>query len=330
VGGGGGTRARRPPPFGFAGPRVGHAAAVGGGAVRPVRNWRDVVTLVGFLSPALVLIGVFTVWPAIWALVQSFTNRALTGPGARNPEFVGLDNYVQLLEDADFRSSIVRTVVFVFLSAIVGQTVFGFFIAYLMAERPRWRLRFAPVFAALFLLPLAVPETVAALAWASMANGTEAGLINRLTATVGAEPVQWLQDHAFATVTVVNIWRGISFAMVLFAAAFQGFPQQVLEASMVDGASAWQRLRQVIVPILRTQILIFLMLTTITSFGIFGLVYFLTRGGPGNATEIIGIYIYNQAFDFFEIGLGSAAGVLLLLLLLALGLYYVRLMRDQV
>lgn len=297
--------------------------------MRPVRNWRDVVTVVGFLAPALALVGVFIVWPAVWAIVQSFTNRALTGAAALNPEYVGLENYRRLAADDDLRSSLLRTAAFVFVSAIVGQTVLGFFVAYLMAERPGWRLRYMPVFAALFVLPLAVPETVAALAWASMATGTDDGLLNRVLATFGAGPVRWLQDYAFATVSVVNIWRGLSFAMVLFAAAFAGFPHQVLEAAMIDGASPWQQLRQVIVPILRPQILIFLMLTTITSFGIFGLVYFLTRGGPGNETEIIGIYIYNQAFRFFDIGFGSAAGVLLLILLLIPGIYYVRLMRDQ-
>ena len=297
--------------------------------MRPVRNWRDALTVVGFLAPALALVGLFIVWPAVWAVIQSFTNRSLTGAGALNPEFVGLENYRRLVRDEDLRSSLLRTAWFVFVSAIVGQTVVGFVVAYLMAERPGWRLRFMPVFAAIFVLPLAVPETVAALTWASMANGTESGLLNRALGTVDAGPVRWLQDHAFATVSVVNVWRGLSFAMVLFAAAFAGFPQQVLEAATVDGASPSQQLRQVILPILRHQILIFLMLTTITSFGIFGLVYFLTRGGPGNETEIVGIYIYNQAFRFFDIGFGSAAGVLLLLILLVPGVAYVRLMREQ-
>lgn len=297
--------------------------------MRPIRGWRDALTVILFLTPALALVGLFIVWPAVWAVAQSFTDRSLTGASARNIEFVGLDNYARLLRDDDFRSSVWRTAWFVIVSAVVGQTVVGFLIAYLMAERPRWRLRFGAAFAAIFVLPLAVPETVAALAWASMANGTDDGMLNRLLATVGLGPVRWLQDYAFATVSVVNIWRGISFAMVLFAAAFAGLPQQVLEASVVDGASGWQQLRQIILPILRPQILIFLMLTTITSFGIFGLVYFLTRGGPGNDTELVGIYIYNQAFRFFEIGYGSAAGVLLLLILLPLGAVYVRLMKDQ-
>ena len=298
--------------------------------MRQVRNWRDAVILIGFLTPALALIGLFTVWPVLWALVQSFTNRSLRGSGARSSEFIGFANYTRLLNDGDFVSSFVRTLVFVLFSAIIGQTVLGFGAAYLMTDRPRWHLRFAPVFGALFVLPLAVPETVASLAWASMVNGTESGLINRFIGVFGAAPVQWLQEHAFATIVVVNIWRGVSFAMVLFAAALSGLSQQVLEASLVDGASARQQLWHIIIPMLKTQILIFLMLTATTTFGIFGLVYFLTRGGPANATEIIGIYIYDQAFQFFEVGLGSAAGIILLLVLLGFGVWYVRLMRDQV
>jgi multiple sugar transport system permease protein len=298
--------------------------------VRPVRSWRDVLTLVGFLTPALVLLGGFTIWPAVWAVYQSFTNKALTGFEARSPRFVGLENYTRLLGDPDFHSSMLRTFAFVLLSAVIGQTIFAFAIAYLMADRPRWRLGFTPLFAAVFLLPLAVPEAVAALLWASTANGTEEGLLNRGLGLIGLGPVEWLQAHAFETVTVVNIWRGIPFAMVLFAAAIESIPRTVLEASLIDGASAWQQFRRVVVPILRPQILTFLMLTTITTFGIFGLVFFLTRGGPGNVTEIIGIYIFQQAFQFFQIGLGSAAGVLLLLVLLVLGSYYVWLMREQV
>ncbi len=298
--------------------------------MRQVRSWRDAVTLVGFLAPALVLLGVFTVWPAVWAVYQSFTNKALTGFEARTPRFVGLQNYARLLGDPGFHSSMLRTFAFVLLSAVVGQTIFAFLIAYLMADRPRWRLRLTPLFAAVFLLPLAVPEAVAALLWASTANGTQEGLLNRGLGLVGVGPVEWLQQHAFETVTVVNIWRGIPFAMVLFAAAIESIPRTTLEAGLIDGASPWQQLRRVVLPILRPQILTFLMLTTITTFGIFGLVYFLTRGGPGNATEIIGIYIYQRAFAFFQIGLGSAAGVLLLLVLLVLGAYYVWLMREQV
>jgi multiple sugar transport system permease protein len=298
--------------------------------VRRIKNWREALSVAGFLAPALALIGLFTVAPGIWAVVQSFTDRALVGRNAANVQFIGLDNYVRLAGDPDFFASLGRTVVFVLLSAIVGQTILGFLVAYLLGTRPRWRLRSSPIFSAIFLLPLAVPEAVAALAWASLAYGTEQGLLNRLVGTFGAEPVQWLQEHAMATIIVVNIWRGIPFAMVIFSAALEGIPREILEISLVDGATPWQQFRRIILGILRPQILLFLMLTTITTFGIFGLVYFLTRGGPGDATTLIGIYIYLQGFKFFEIGFGSAAATVMLVVLLALGVYYVRLMREQV
>ena len=298
--------------------------------MRPVRGWRDALTVIGFLTPALLLVGAFTLWPTVWAVVQSFTNRALTGIGAQDPSFVGLTNYQRLLSDSDFFGSLGRTAWFTIASAVIGQTLLGLAVAYLMAERPGWKLRMTPLLAAVLILPLAVPETVAALAWASMANGTEAGLLNRMLGLANIGPVNWLQDYAMTTVIVVNVWRGLSFAMVLFLAAFEGLPGSVLEASMVDGATPWQQLRQVMLPMLRRQILMFVLLTVITTVGIFGLVYFLTRGGPGSATELIGIYVYDQAFQFFEIGYGSAAAVILLIILAVGGVYYVRLMREEI
>lgn len=298
--------------------------------MRRVRNWQEGLLVAAFLSPALLLVGLFTVWPAVWAVVQSFTNRSLVGAGAMDPQFVGFDNYERLFSDPEFLASLLRTGAFVFVSAIVGQTLLGFLVAYLMATRPRWRLRGTAVFGALFLLPLAVPETVAALAWASLTNGTPDGLLNRMLGLVGLGPVQWLQDEAMGTLMVVNVWRGIPFAMVIFAAALASVQRETLEAATVDGASAWQQLRGIVLPIIRPQIVLFLLLTTITTFGIFGLVYFLTRGGPNGATTITSVYIYEQAFRFFHIGYGSAAGVVMLLVLLVLGMGYVRMMRDQV
>jgi multiple sugar transport system permease protein len=298
--------------------------------MKPITSWRERLLVIAFLFPALALVGVFTIWPAVWAVVQSFRNRALIGEGALHPHFIGFSNYSRLLHDHGFYASIGRSAEFVFFSAIVGQTLLGFLLAYLLGTRPRWRLRFRPAFAAVFLLPLAVPETVAALAWASMADGTSNGLMNKFIGLFGFGPVQWLQNDAMLTLIIVNIWRGVPFAMVLLGAALASMPNETLEAAMVDGATPWQQLRRVTLPMIRPQILLFLLLTTITTFGIFGLVYFLTKGGPGDATTIVGIYIYQQAFQFFEIGYGSAAGVLMLVILLVLGIGYVRLMREQV
>jgi multiple sugar transport system permease protein len=294
---------------------------------RPISTWRERLLVGGLLAPALLLLGVFVVLPAIWAVLIALTNQALTGVDALRPRFVGTANFERLLGDPDFFAAIGRSFQFVFFSAIVGQLLLGFAAAYLLASR---RLRGKGPYSAAILLPLVVPETVAALAWASMLAPGDLGTLNRLTGLAGLPPTSWLQELPMASVVVVNIWRGIAFAMVLFAAALEGVPRELYEAAEVDGASAWQQLVHVTLPLLKYAILLFLLLTTITTFGVFGLLYFLTRGGPGGATTVLTVYIYEHSFRFFELGFGSAAAVVMLAMVLALGLVYVRLLRAQV
>lgn len=294
---------------------------------RPIRNWRERLFVTSLLAPALLLLFVFVVLPAFWAVAIALTNQALTGIDALRPRFIGLRNFERLLGDQAFFASLLRSAEFVFFSAIVGQLVLGFLAAYLLADR---RIRGKGLFSAAILLPLIVPETVAALAWASMLAPGEAGSLNRLTSVLGLSPTAWLQTFPMGSLIIVNLWRGIAFAMIIFAAALESVPREVIEAAKVDGASAWQMLTRITLPIIKYAILLFLLLTTITTFGVFGLIYFLTRGGPGGQTTVATVYIYEHAFRFFELGFGSAAGVVVLGLVLALGLFYVRLLRTQV
>ena len=131
-------------------------------------------------------------------------------------------------------------------------------------------------------------------------------------------------------IIVVNIWRGIAFAMILFAAALEGVPQEVNEAATVDGASPRQLLTKITLPLIKPAIVLYMLLTTIGTVTVFGLIYFLTRGGPGGDTTTLAIFVYERAFKFFEIGLGSAASVIMLGVVLGVGLIYVRLLRAQV
>ena len=294
---------------------------------RRVRRPRERLLVAGLVTPALVLLAVFVVLPAVWAVAISLTNQALTGVDARSPRFVGLANYQRLLSDDDFFASLARSATFVFASAIVGQSLLGFLAAFLLGDR---RLRGKGLFSAAILLPLVVPETVAALAWASMTAPSEFGTLNRLVGLTGIGPIRWLQEYPMASIVIVNIWRGIAFAMVLFAAALESVPRELLEAAQVDGASVRQQLRHVTLPLIKYAILLFLLLTTITTFGVFGLVYFLTRGGPAGSTTLLTVYIYEQSFRFFELGFGSAAAVVMLAIVLGLGLFYVRLLRAQI
>lgn len=260
-------------------------------------------------------------------MVLSFTNTQLTGFAARNPQFVGLDNYVYLLTSADFLASLGRTGQFVLYSAIIGQTVLGM-IAALLLSRP-W-LRGKGVFGAAILMPMVVPEVVASLAWASVLSNGQEGTLNRLTGLFGASPTEWLQVVPLASVVVVNIWRGIAFAMIMFQAALEDVPAELIEAARMDGARATQVFRLVTLPLIRGPVFLYLLLTTISTVGVFGLVYFLTQGGPGGRTQIAAIYIYERALQFSQVGIGSAASIILLVMVLILGFVYVRLAKVEI
>jgi multiple sugar transport system permease protein len=270
---------------------------------------------------------VFVVLPVVWAIVLSFTNWKLTGPGAQHPDFIGVANYGRLAASQAFRDAFVRTVVFVFFSAIVGQFLLGLASALLLHRRD---VRLKAVWSAAILLPLVVPETVAAFAWASMLESSNHGTVNRVIGLAGLEPIAWLQDNAMVAIIVVNVWRGIAFAMILFAAAIEGVSQEVTEAAVVDGASPRQLLTRITLPLIKHAIVLYMLLTTIGTVTVFGLIFFLTRGGPGGDTTVLSIFVYERAFRFFEIGLGSAASVILLGVVLGVGLIYVRLLRAQI
>jgi multiple sugar transport system permease protein len=294
---------------------------------RRPRGRGQTLLVVGFLAPSLILLLVFVVAPVVWAVALSFSDWKLTGPGAQHPQFVGLANYGRLAGSAQFADAFRRTAVFTIFSAILGQFVIGL-LAALFLHRRDVRLKW--LWSGAILLPLIVPETVAAFAWASMLESSELGTVNRVVAVAGIPPIAWLQDNAMLSIIIVNIWRGIAFAMILFAAALEGVPAEVTEAAVVDGANPWQLLRRITLPLIRHAIVLYMLLTTIGTVTVFGLIYFLTRGGPGGDTTTLSIFIYERAFRFFEIGLGSAASVIMLGFVLAIGLIYVRLLRAQI
>ena len=296
--------------------------------LRRVHGRGQMLLVAGFLAPSLLLIAVFVVAPGIAAVVLSFTNWKLTGVEALHPQFVGSRQLPAAGQQ----------------HAVPGRHGPNRAVRVLVGDRRAVRVRDAGGAARSparmcgsrasgappILLPLVVPESVAAFAWAAMLSSAPDGTVNRMVGLLGGEPVAWLQQFAFPAIIVVNIWRGIAFAMILFAAALEGVPQEVNEAATVDGASPWQILSRITLPLIKHAILLYMLLTTIGTVTVFGLIYFLTRGGPGGQTTVLSIFIYDRAFRFFEIGLGSAASVILLGGVLAIGLVYVRLLRAQI
>jgi multiple sugar transport system permease protein len=278
------------------------------------------------LLPSVLLIGTLVVYPALYSIYLSLTNASLVGVAATHPRFVGMRSYMRLFADSGFWNSVVVTFWFVLGSAVIGQFVLGLGSAVLL-RRP---LRFKSLFNSIILLPNAVPEVVAGFIWISMLAGGEHSTLNRLLGVVGIPAMQWLEQLPLGMIIVANTWRGIASAMILMTAGLSAVPAEIREAARIDGASPRQIFRFITLPLIMPTIFLYMLVSTVTTISIFGFIYALTRGGPGNATEIIGIYIYNQSFTAFQLGYGSAVAVVTLVISIAIGLFYVRVLKVQV
>lgn len=285
------------------------------------RSERTMLAL--FLGPAVIIVLIFTILPAFWAIYVSFTNRALTGERSVAYDFVGIANYVKLLSNEIFLHSISLTLWYTFWTTI-GQFILGLATALFLNRANLWGKTFL---LAAVVLPMVIPAVIQSLIWSSMLAMGEYGTLNRIIGLFGITPVMWLREAPMVSVTLVNFWNNSGFAMILFLAGLENIPREVIEAARIDGASAWQTLVRIRLPLIKYVIMLWLLLNTLGCLGVFDLVYTLTRGGPGNSTQLVGIYIYDQSFKFYELGMGSAASVILLFISLIIGLIYVRLLR---
>jgi multiple sugar transport system permease protein len=278
------------------------------------------------LTPSLILLLCFVLIPSGTAVWLSLTNDALNGAAALHPRFVGLRNYARLFVDGGFYNSLFVTLVFVFGSSTVGQFVLGL----LSAVALNRRIAFRPIFTAAILLPNAVPEVVAGFIWISMLAGGEYSTLSRIVSWVGIPSQEWLQTAPLFMIIVVNTWRGIAFAMILMTSGLSAVPSEVYEAARMDGATPQQIFWRITLPLLRPTIFLYMLVSTVGTIAIFGLVYALTRGGPGDATEIIAIHIYDQSFVAYQLGYGSAVAVVMLAISMLLGVLYVRVLKVEV
>jgi len=252
---------------------------------------------VGFVAPAFALIGVFLVFPALWTLYIGLTNYRLTGAAARQPEIVGLDNYTRALSDPTFYNSLWLTLLFVLGSAVIGQNVLGFLLAYsLRATAPALRR----VVQALVLLAWVLPSSVVAFLWIAMLD-RDAGTVN---AVLGGSTA-WLVEYPMAAIIVFNTWRGTAFSMMLYGAALTSVPPSHLETARLAGSGSWQTLRDVVLPHMRRYALTNTLIITLWTFNDFT-PFLLTAGGPNRESEVVPVYIYNTAIIGGEMGYSGA------------------------
>jgi multiple sugar transport system permease protein len=276
---------------------------------------------IGAFVPALLLLGVFFAGPLLWAVYSAFTDVALTGSASVN--FIGLDNFSTMWRDSQFWNSLWLTLVFVVGSAVIGQNTLGLLVALLLRGRGKTA---RGVVSGLVIAAWTVPETVAGFCWYSYLH--REGTLNGILGWFGLSQ-NWLYTTPMLAVILANVWRGTAFSMLVYQAALNDVPPELHEAAAVDGASAWQRLRYVTIPLIRRSIVSNLMLITLQTLAAFGLIYVMTKGGPGTKSQTTPIYMYQESFQFYNLGYGTAMALVLLLIGAIFSLIYVRLIKVE-
>ena len=274
-----------------------------------------------FLAPAIIIIAVFLVFPALWTIYIGSTNFELTGPNSINPQFVGLGNVTNALSDPQFRNSLLLTIIYVGGSAVIGQNLLGFMLAWLMRSTPRV-LR--SIVQGLILLSWILPGTVVAFLWFALLD-RNSGTLNAL---LGNHSTAWLIRYPMLSLIFFNTWRGTAFSMMLYGSALSTVPPTQLEIARLSGARGWRLVKDVVLPHIRGHVLTNTLLITLWTANDFS-PYLLTAGGPNHASEVLPVFIYDQALNSSQFGYASAISVLLLLVNLIIALLYLRLLRRR-
>jgi oligogalacturonide transport system permease protein len=253
-----------------------------------------------YLSPYLIGLAVFTLFPFVASLLLSFSDYRLQDPiGATH--LIGVENYSAMLHDRTFAKSLVVTLIYVFVTVPLKLAV-----ALLIAFVLNFRLRATRAFRTAYYLPSILGGSVAiAVVWRYVFAGD--GLLNQALASVGADPVNWLGEPAYAMFSIVllRLWQ-FGSAMVIFLAGLQGIPTDLYEAARLDGASPWQVFRGITLPLLTPVIFFNFIMQVIQAFQEFNGPYVITGGGPLKATYLLPLMIYEEAFKYFEVGYASA------------------------
>ena len=268
-----------------------------------------------FILPALLVIVGGLVYPIFDAFYLSFYDWKIGTPISKAP-YVGLSHYIRMASDPDVLESIWVTIRFGFWTITIEMVV-GVGLA-LLLEKP---IRGASIFRTIFILPLMVSPVVVGLIWRYLFDA-RIGWINYYLGLIGIEPQVWLGDAelAFFAIVFTDIWQWTPFIFIIIIAGLQALPSEVLEASRIDGVNWWQQIFFVKLPMIRSILVIALLMRLIDVFRALEVMYILTGGGPGRATELLSLHIYNRAFDTQQLGYAAAISVLLILLVFGLSL----------
>jgi ABC-type sugar transport system permease subunit len=273
-----------------------------------------------FMLPLIVAVGIFLVWPIAEAVRLSFVRYNPLRPD--DQPFIGLDNYRFVLEDPLFWESFYQAVIWTGWSTVL-QALLGVGLA-LLLQQP---LKGMNAFRGLLLFPYIVPTVVIALNWRWLFN-SEIGIVNHLLLSAGiiGDRIAWLStpNMAMASAIMLNVWKYTPFVIIVVLARLQTIPTELYDAAKVDGAGPLRRFRDITLPQLAEVLAVVIVFRTIWTFNKFEEIYLLTRGGPGTSTYNLALYAFDQSIANLRMGVGAAAGVIMLLLLLVGAVLYIR------
>jgi multiple sugar transport system permease protein len=264
-----------------------------------------------FIAPFGIFFVLFLVWPVIYMVITSFFNTSIVGHGFGS--FAGFANYAEMLGQSLFWQALWHTVYFTVLTTI-PLVILSFVLAVLAnrVSRAQWFFRLA------FFVPFVLPSAAISLIWVAIYSPTT-GLWNSIEAALGMakpSPVLATPNLVLIGIAITTVWWTIGFNFVLYLAGLQDIPRELYEAASVDGASQWQQIRSISIPLLRRTTTVVVLLQIIASLKIFDQVYLMSQGGPGTSSQVVLTLVADTAFTNYRVGAGSAASVLLLIVIL--------------
>jgi multiple sugar transport system permease protein len=275
-----------------------------------------------FILPAVITLLVLVTYPLLYGVYISFFDTNLTTKW----NFVGIKYYTQIFSNIEFVSRLLLTLNYT-VWVVAGHFLIGIGLALIL----NMKLKGQTIFRVILILPWLFPEVVVGLLWKWLFNPLY-GLFNALLLDVGLikEPVSWLGNEkvAFAAVIIVSIWKGFPMVMMLILAGLQSISEDLYEAARIDGCTRINAFRYVTLPGLLPVMLVTLILDTVWWFKHFTMIWILTQGGPGNATNVVSIDIFKQAFDFFVFGKASAMAIIVFFVCYLMGYGYRRLLGN--
>lgn len=275
-----------------------------------------------FLTPAFAILLIFLIFPLFWNIYISFHDVSFITI-LKNWEYSGWTNFVDLLNDPNFYTSLRTTVLFV-----AGSVALQFTIGMLMAVLLSQKVRAAGVLRAIFIIPWTISAVIAAFSFKFIFD-YNFGILNYIFQQIGLQPVGWLSDPNIViwSLVIANVWYGTPFTMLFITAGLLSINPSIYEAAVIDGATKFRSFLRITLPLLKPFIVVNLILITMWSVNFFDLQLVMTGGGPLFASTTASLYMYRQAFEFGLLSKGAAAGLILIIINISVAFIYLKLLK---